>query len=155
VPADQLPWLTLSNASLRPAGAFTGAGVLAALPADLCGLVESARVARYLALESAGQCGPCLNGLPSIAAAMGELAGLAGRRPDPRVLENLSRWAGLVEGRGACHHPDGTVRFLRSALQVFAAEARLHLQGRCTAASGRPFLPIPDGPATDADWSSP
>jgi len=71
------------------------------------------------------------------------------------VLENLSRWAGLVEGRGACHHPDGTVRFLRSALQVFAAEARLHLQGRCSAASGRPFLPIPAGPATDADWSSP
>ena len=155
VPADQVPWLTLSNASLRPAGAFTGAGVLAALPADRCGLVESARVARYLALESAGQCGPCLNGLPSIAAAMGELAGRAGRRPDPRVLENLSRWAGLVEGRGACHHPDGTVRFLRSALQVFADEARLHLQRRCSAASGRPFLPIPAGPATEADWSSP
>ena len=155
VPADQVPWLTLSNASLRPAGAFTGAGVLAALPADRCGLVESARVARYLALESAGQCGPCLNGLPSIAAAMGELAGRACRRPDPRVLENLSRWAGLVEGRGACHHPDGTVRFLRSALQVFADEARLHLQGRCSAASGRPFLPIPAGPATEADWSSP
>jgi NADH:ubiquinone oxidoreductase subunit F (NADH-binding) len=162
VPADQVPWLTLSNASLRPAGAFTGAGVLAALPADLCGLVESARVARYLALESAGQCGPCRSGLPSIAAAMGELAGLAneggrggGRRPDPGVLENLSRWAGLVEGRGACHHPDGTVRFLRSALQVFAAEARLHLQGRCSAASSQPFLPIPAGPATEADWSSP
>jgi NADH:ubiquinone oxidoreductase subunit F (NADH-binding) len=155
VPADQVPRLTLSNASLRPAGAFTGAGVLAALPADRCGLVESARVARYLALESAGQCGPCRSGLPSIAAAMGELAGLAGRRRDPRVLENLSRWAGLVEGRGACHHPDGTVRFLRSALQVFAGEARLHLQGGCTAASTRPFLPIPAGPATDADWSSP
>jgi NADH:ubiquinone oxidoreductase subunit F (NADH-binding) len=155
VPADQVPWLTLSNASLRPAGAFTGAGVLAALPADRCGLVESARVARYLALESAGQCGPCLNGLPSIAAAMGELAGLAGRRRDPRVLENLGRWAGLVEGRGACHHPDGTVRFLRSALQVFAGEARLHLQGGCTATSARPFLPIPAGPSTDADWSSP
>ncbi len=155
VPADQVPWLTLSNASLRPAGAFTGAGVLAALPADRCGLVESARVARYLALESAGQCGPCLNGLPSIAAAMGELAGRACRWPDPRVLENLSRWAGLVEGRGACHHPDGTVRFLRSALQVFADEARLHLQRRCSAASGQPFLPIPAGPATEADWSSP
>jgi len=161
VPADQVPWLTLSNASLHPAGAFTGAGVLAALPADRCGLVESARVARYLALESAGQCGPCLNGLPSIAAAMGELAGLTreggrgGGWVDPRVLDNLSRWAGLVEGRGACHHPDGTVRFLRSALQVFAAEARLHLQGRCSAASSRPFLPIPAGPATDADWSSP
>jgi NADH:ubiquinone oxidoreductase subunit F (NADH-binding) len=153
IPADRVPGLTLSNAALRPAGAFTGAGVLAALPADRCGLVESARVARYLALESAGQCGPCLNGLPSIAAAMGELAGPSGRPPDPRVLDNLGRWAGLVEGRGACHHPDGTVRFLRSALQVFSDEVRRHLQGRCTADSGRAFLPVPAGPSTDADWS--
>ena len=52
--------LSLSNASLRPAGSFAGAGVLAALPTSRCGLAETARVARYLALESAGQCGPCL-----------------------------------------------------------------------------------------------
>ncbi len=160
IPVAQASSLTLSNAALRPLGGFTGAGVLAALPAGLCGLIESARVARYLALESAGQCGPCLNGLPSIAAAMAELAGLTGeggwgggRRPDPRVLADLSRWAGLVEGRGACHHPDGTVRFLSSALRVFAAEVREHQQGFCGAASDRPFLPIPDGPSSDADWS--
>ena len=78
LPAAQAAQLTLSNAELRPAGAFTGAGVLAALPADRCGLIESARVARYLALESAGQCGPCRNGLPSIAAAMAELANEGG-----------------------------------------------------------------------------
>jgi len=138
---------------LRPLGAFTGAGVLAALPADRCGLVETARVARYLALESAGQCGPCLNGLPRIAAALAELAGVAGRRPGPQVLADLSRWAGLVEGRGACHHPDGTVRFIGSALRVFAAEIRQHERGRCAAANGLPFLPVPAGPSSDADWS--
>ena len=150
LPAAQAAALTLSNAQLRPAGAFTGAGVLAGLPADRCGLLEAARVARYLALESAGQCGPCLNGLPSIAAAMAELAD---SRPHPRVLDDLSRWAGLVEGRGACHHPDGTVRFLRSALSVFGPEIRLHQQGRCSAATSRPFLPVPAGPSTEADWS--
>jgi len=150
VTAAQASALALSNAALRPAGAFTGAGVLAALPADRCGLVESARVVRYLALESAGQCGPCRSGLPSIAAALAELAG---GRPGPQVLTDLSRWAGLAEGRGACHHPDGTVRFVRSALSVFAAEVRQHQQGRCTAASHRPFLPVPAGPPTDANWS--
>jgi len=150
LPAAQAASLTLSNAQLRPAGAFAGAGVLAALPADRCGLRESARVARYLALESAGQCGPCRSGLPSIAAAMAELAC---PHPHQRVLDDLSRWAGLVEGRGACHHPDGTVRFLRSALGVFGPEIRLHQQGRCSAAAGRPFLPVPAGPATEADWS--
>jgi hypothetical protein len=69
------------------------------------------------------------------------------------VLADLSRWAGLVEGRGACHHPDGTVRFIGSALRVFAAEVRQHERGRCTTASDLPFLPVPAGPSSDADWS--
>jgi hypothetical protein len=81
------------------------------------------------------------------------LAGLAGRRPSPRVLADLNRWAGLVDGRGACHRPDGTVGFVRSALRVFAGEVREHERGRCRAGSGQPFLPVPVGPSTDADWS--
>ena len=143
--------LPLANAALRPLGAAVGAGVLAALPADRCGLAETARVARYLALESAGQCGPCFNGLPRIAAAM---AHLAGPRPDPWARADLERWAGLVTGRGACHHPDGSVRFIRSALRVFAAETGLHEQGRCSGTDPRPFLPVPaTSPATEEDWS--
>ena len=152
LPASRAGSLALSNASLRSAGASPGAGVLAALPAGRCGLAETARVVRYLALESAGQCGPCLNGLPRIAAA---LADLAGSRPGSRVIADLDRWAGQTEARGACHHPDGTVRFVRSALRVFAAEIRCHRQGRCTATSGQPFLPVPAGPAGDDDWRRP
>ncbi|HEX3814477.1 MAG TPA: NADH-ubiquinone oxidoreductase-F iron-sulfur binding region domain-containing protein [Mycobacteriales bacterium] len=130
--------LPLSNAALRPYGASRGAGVVVALGADRCGVVESARVAGYLARQSAGQCGPCLNGLPAIAAAFTELA--RGRHPELRA--RIERWAGLVEGRGACHHPDGTVRFVRSALRVFAAELDLHAAGRCTATDRRPLLPV-------------
>ena len=134
-----------------PLGAAVGAGVLAALPADRCGLAETARVARYLALESAGQCGPCFNGLPRMAAALGHLAG---PRPDPRARADLDRWAGLVTGRGACHHPDGSVRFIGSALRVFAAEAGLHERGRCSGTDPQPFLPLPvDPPLDDTDWS--
>lgn len=149
LPADQVAGLPLSNAALRPLGASVGAGVIAALPADRCGLAETARVVRYLALESAGQCGPCLAGLPRIAAALTQVAGA---RPRREVLADLSRWAGLVEGRGACHHPDGTVRFVRSALQTFAAEIGHHRRGTCSATSDMPFLPITAGPTDDADW---
>ncbi len=152
LPAGQARLLSLSNAALRPAGATAGAGVLAALPARCCGLAETARVARYLALESAGQCGPCLNGLPRIATALAELAGTSPRGP---VINDLERWAGLTSGRGACHHPDGAVRFVRSALRVFAAEIRRHRQGTCAAAASQPFLPVPAGPAAEADWSRP
>jgi NADH:ubiquinone oxidoreductase subunit F (NADH-binding) len=147
--AAQAGALRLSNADLKPAGAFVGAGVLVALPASRCGLAETANVARYLALESAGQCGPCLNGLPRIAAALGTLA-----RPRPARAElgNLRRWAGLVPGRGACHHPDGTARFVASALRVFAAEIDEHARGRCTTGTTASFLPTPAAPAVPTDW---
>ena len=142
--------LALCNADLRPAGVIAGAGILAALPAAHCGLAETAAVTRYLALESAGQCGPCFNGLPAIAAAM---SAVARPRPAERELAHLRRWAGLVTGRGACHHPDGTVRFVASALDVFAAELAEHGRGRCTGTRAGQFLPVPAPPLTESDWS--
>jgi NADH:ubiquinone oxidoreductase subunit F (NADH-binding) len=139
--------LPLANAALRPAGAAVGAGLLVALPHGRCGIAEAVRVVRYLAGESAGQCGPCLSGLPRIA------AGFAASRPRPRLRADLERWAGLVERRGACHHPDGSVRFVRSTLAVFAGELTAHARGQCPATSHHPFLPVPAGvPAGQADW---
>jgi NADH:ubiquinone oxidoreductase subunit F (NADH-binding) len=156
LPLPQAASVTLDNAAMRSYGAAVGAGVLAALPADRCGLTEVARVTGYLAAESAGQCGPCLNGLPRIAAGLAELAG-PGHRKQTRA--DVERWAGLVTGRGACHHPDGTVRFVRSALTVFAPEISLHARGQCSAShhgatDRRPFLPLPDGlPTSEDDWT--
>jgi NADH:ubiquinone oxidoreductase subunit F (NADH-binding) len=163
LPAERAATLQLANSALRQAGATLGAGVLAALPPGSCGLAETARVLRYLAAESAGQCGPCLNGLPRIAGAFTELSRPA---PDPRCVADLERWSGLVTGRGACHHPDGTVRLVRSALGVFRGEIEAHLRGRCTAGTGAaggpgpvPFLPVsanvpagPPGSALAEDW---
>jgi NADH:ubiquinone oxidoreductase subunit F (NADH-binding) len=100
-------------------------------------------------LESAGQCGPCFNGLPAIAAA---LATVAEPRPAVRELSDLRRWAGLVAGRGACHHPDGTVRFVASALDVFAGEISGHSRGRCTATRSDAFLPVRAAPLSESDW---
>jgi NADH:ubiquinone oxidoreductase subunit F (NADH-binding) len=150
VPAAEAARLTLDNRSLDSVGARVGAGILVTLPWDRCGLTETALVVRYLALESAGQCGPCLNGLPRIAAALAELASA---RPRRGARADVERWAGLIAGRGACHHPDGTVRFVRSALTTFAAELDRHERGRCTATNTRAFLPIPYGYArTEEDW---
>jgi NADH:ubiquinone oxidoreductase subunit F (NADH-binding) len=165
IPAAQAAPLPLANATLRRVGGVLGAGVLAALPTDRCGLAETARVLRYLAAESAGQCGPCLNGLPRIAAAFTELSRPG---PDRRCLADLKRWSGLVAGRGACHHPDGTVRLVRSALGVFGDEIDRHLAGRCTAeplacrgqgagpgSAVAPFLPLPAGGAGLSGFSRP
>ncbi|HKT04442.1 MAG TPA: NADH-ubiquinone oxidoreductase-F iron-sulfur binding region domain-containing protein, partial [Rugosimonospora sp.] len=142
----------LSRAGLAPYGASPGAGVVVALPSSTCGLVESARVARYLADQSAGQCGPCLNGLPRLADTLIRLARSErdpGEHSRSRALAEagtphassglaaeVERLSGLVTGRGACHHPDGSVRFIRSALRVFANDIPAHLAGTCVVRRG-------------------
>jgi NADH:ubiquinone oxidoreductase subunit F (NADH-binding) len=139
VAADAAMTLPFSTAALAPLGASVGAGTIAALPTEACGLVETARVARYLAGESAGQCGPCVFGLPAIAAALERLAVGADFHP-----EQLRRWLGQVDGRGACRHPDGVVRFVDSALRTFTAEISEHARGWCCRTGGRLALPIPE-----------
>lgn len=128
----------LSQTGLRPFDARLGARAIVALPASACGVVESARVLRYLADSSAGQCGPCSYGLDAIATAFEHLA----RRDAVDRRERLARWILAVRGRGACRLPDGAAAFARSALETFADEVELHLNGRCSGA-GRLVLPIP------------
>ena len=119
------------------AGIGMGARAIAVLPEGACGVVETARVARYLADESAGQCGPCVNGLGAIATALERIA--AGR-PD-RSAGQILRWAAQVRGRGACKHPDGAARLVESGLRVFAREFELHAHGRRCSGDGRTVLP--------------
>jgi len=112
-----------------------GAGAIVALPASTCVAAEVARVVDYLAGESAGQCGPCVHGLRAISDAL-----TSERRGDRRA--DIERWAGMVDGRGACRHPDGTVRFVRSALAVFAGEFAHHAKHRSCGRRCARVLPI-------------
>jgi len=131
LPAETALRLELLDAALRPHGASLGARAIVALPGSACGLRETARIVRYLADESAGQCGPCVNGLDAIAGALERLAEPGRARPDDRA--RLARWLDQVRGRGACRHPDGAVRLVESALRVFATEIERHARGRCAA----------------------
>jgi NADH:ubiquinone oxidoreductase subunit F (NADH-binding) len=134
----------LLDADLRPLGAALGARAIVVLGTSSCPLVETARVAAYLAREGAGQCGPCRLGLPALAQ---ELAALAagGLRPEPGRLGQL---CGQIEGRGACRHPDGVVRLVRSSLTCFRDEVELHRRGACSAAGGQHALAIPEAVAS-------
>ncbi|NKQ56921.1 NADH-quinone oxidoreductase subunit F [Amycolatopsis sp. K13G38] len=119
----------MSREGLRPIGGSPGAGVVIALGAGECGLAAATKVVGYLAEQSARQCGPCLRGLPAIAQTMTALADGGG----PDLAARVAWLADLVEGRGACHHPDGTARFVRSTLSVFGDEIAWHLRGGCAA----------------------
>ena len=124
-------------------GASLGCGVVAVLPQGGCAIVESSRILTYLAAETAGQCGPCINGLAALAEVMDRIALSQAEFSD---IDRVRRWTDMVRGRGACRHPDGAVGQLASALDVFSDHLRAHLYGqRCHGAqvSGFPRPPAP------------
>jgi NADH:ubiquinone oxidoreductase subunit F (NADH-binding) len=131
----------LTDQSLRTAGAALGPGVLVVLPASSCPLAETARVTSYLASQSAGQCGPCVNGLPALADALGHAAF---GQPGEDLLDWIDQLTGLVSGRGACHLPDGAAGLVASALAAFHDDLRQHAgHGPCGRAARSPVLPLP------------
>ena len=143
--APELGSTPLAGDALARAGATLGVGIVVALPTTSCGIAETARIARWMAGESAGQCGPCVFGLPAIA---DDLELLAAGRSDAGVVARIDERSRSVVGRGACRHPDGVARMVRSALRVFAADAAAHAAGRpCDGRHQPSVLTFPIAPA--------
>ena len=141
LPAETAWPVAMTHAALRAAGGALGAGIVIVLPQSSCGLAETARVVRYLAEESAGQCGPCVFGLPALADAMIDLAFHGGRG---RAAEQVAALIPLIEGRGACRHPDGATQLVASALAAFGPDAAWHDRaGPCRGVRRPALLPVP------------
>lgn len=124
----QLARLSVSHGDLAGHGLLLGAGVTF-VPRG-CPVVATVRILTRLARESAGRCGPCLNGLPALARLVDALAE---GRGDPA---EVGRVASLVTGRGACAHPDGTAAMAASALSALAGEFAVHARRDCSWTSG-------------------
>jgi NADH:ubiquinone oxidoreductase subunit F (NADH-binding) len=116
--------LSVSRSGLASRGLVLGAGVV--LVPRGCPVVMAARITDYLAGQSAGLCGPCRLGLPTLAHLV---RGLVAGTSDP---DEVRRVASMVAGRGACAHPDGTSTMVASALEVLHDEIQRHARGACT-----------------------
>ncbi len=154
VDASLLRGVALSDEHLAPHGATLGTGVVVLLSAAACPVAEVARLVRWLASESARQCGPCVFGLDALACAFEQL--VLGDAPGGRVsqrgggpggrgaIPRIATLAGLVNRRGACSHPDGAARLVASALDVFAEELADHAHhGPCAACTRPSEMPRP------------
>jgi NADH:ubiquinone oxidoreductase subunit F (NADH-binding) len=138
-------WVKTGEAA-RSFGSSLGCGVVALLPIGCCPLVEVSQVVAYLEGQGAGQCGPCVNGLAALARSTDQLAlRPANLRGGVAAITTL---CGLVEGRGACQHPDGVARFVRTGLQVFADHAAAHIQRGPCRSERPPFLLVPGARAS-------
>jgi NADH:ubiquinone oxidoreductase subunit F (NADH-binding) len=127
-PAD-LRGLAWSDEGLARVGARTGPGVVEVLDPAACPVEFVDRCLTWAAGESAGQCGPCMFGLPALAADWRALAA-GDHTAHGRVVSRVS----LLPGRGACRFPDGVAGFAWSALRVFGPHLDTHRHGRCDAA---------------------
>lgn len=132
---DREAWdATWSDEGLAPYRLRTGTGAIQVLDRATCPLDHVARIAGFAAGESAGQCGPCMFGVPAVADQFGRLS-RGELRPDELPL--LHQRLDLMPGRGACRFPDGVSSFVASALRAFGPDVEAHLVGRCIAARER------------------
>jgi NADH:ubiquinone oxidoreductase subunit F (NADH-binding)/ferredoxin len=156
LPASTAYAVPVSREGLAAVGGTLGAGIVLPLGDGTCPLGEVSRIASYLAGESAGQCGPCKLGLPSIARALASLIDGSG---GIEALDVARRSAAQVAGRGACSHPDGVTRFVLSALDVFTEDLAAHVFHSSCGRPVRGILPLPTGPEQEAqqrlvvDWT--
>ncbi|MDK1473319.1 NADH-ubiquinone oxidoreductase-F iron-sulfur binding region domain-containing protein [Streptomyces sp. 549] len=127
--SPQAAWNTvISRESMKANGGSLGAGAVMPLPETTCPVGETILVARWMADETAGQCGPCFMGLPGLADDLERASKGGGEAALTAIRDRMD----AVTGRGACSHPDGTSRFVASAMNAFTEHFALHARsGDC------------------------
>ena len=140
-----MPWsvirdLPVERHRLAAQGVSLGCGVVAVVSSASCGLGETGRLLRWLSSQSAGQCGPCINGLPRLAAQFDDLLDGRLRRRD---LKSMRLLLSSLRGRGDCGHPTGVVTLVESALDTFDEELTRHLRGETCAPRPSRGFPLP------------
>lgn len=99
--------------ALAGAGSALGCGAVTVLGASERIPEVAARLARWYARESAGQCGVCRKGTAAIADALERLRDGESNDGD---AANLARWGTSLRGKGSCAFLDGAATVARTAI---------------------------------------
>jgi NADH:ubiquinone oxidoreductase subunit F (NADH-binding) len=116
--ADEARTVVWDTPGMKQYGGSMGPGIVSVWNPHEDPIEFATRMIEYGAGESAGQCGPCMFGLPALARDWSRFSQNPSRERRAQLNLRLDQFG----GRGACHHPDGVARFVRSAMRVLAAD---------------------------------
>src|SRR6201996_8637765 len=156
--------LSVSGSAARPAVVEVPPGVPLGSVLDICqapagdGVLVGGYHGMWLPAENAYVVPVSRSGMEAVGGTLG--AGIVlplGGGTEARGVARRSSAA--VSGRGACAHPDGTTRFVLSALDVFTEDLAAHVFHSSCGRPVRGVLPLPTGPEVQAqqrlvvDWT--
>ena len=136
--ADALD-IPLDFDAMRDFGAMLGSGGVIVADEDKCA-VDLARVlVAFCQFESCGKCFPCRLGMTNLLEMVERIARSEGAKGDLALIESVGS---TMEAGSLCFHGQLGVNPIRSAVQYFPDDFRVHLEeGRCpTGSCDRPVL---------------
>lgn len=127
--------------SMEEAGSSLGAAGFAVYDETACIVQVAYRYARFLYVESCGQCPPCKEGSKDITDELerietGEAAG--------NSIETIMRRLETVQDGRKCELPTGTRHVVESFVRLFGGEFEAHLGRGCPSERTAPFPKIVD-----------
>ncbi|MEJ7725423.1 MAG: NADH-ubiquinone oxidoreductase-F iron-sulfur binding region domain-containing protein [Actinomycetes bacterium] len=127
--------------SMRAIGSGLGSAGFVVYDDSACIVAAVLVFARFLAIESCGQCPACKQGTLAIAETLAKIERGEGSEPD---LATLRSKCGTVTGGQRCALPTGATQLVRSALEAFPEEIEAHLGHPCPLPRSLPTPKIVD-----------
>ncbi len=122
--------------SLAKIGSMFGSGAIIVMDETTCMVRAIARLAKFYAHESCGQCTPCREGVPWIHKILERIEAGGGREGDIELLLDI---CDNIQGNTICPLGDACAMPVRGFIDKFKAEFEKHIkQGKC------PIGPIPN-----------
>jgi NADH-quinone oxidoreductase subunit F len=124
---------------IKRTGSTLGTGCATVMDDSVCMVRTLARMARFYAHESCGQCTPCREGVHWMAKILWRLEHGEGRAADVALLDEV---AGNVMGNTICALGEAAAVPVRSFIKLFRAEFEQHARGgRCPFPTSYPVAP--------------
>ncbi|HET9105986.1 MAG TPA: NADH-ubiquinone oxidoreductase-F iron-sulfur binding region domain-containing protein [Steroidobacteraceae bacterium] len=114
--------------SLRRQGSALGCAAIRAYSVDSCMVEEIARIMRFFAQESCGQCPRCRMETGMLDAILRKVVTGGGSW---QLLAQVDKLIDLAKGQGKCTLIDMPVAPLKSGLALFRDEFQAHIEGAC------------------------